>query len=862
MKKINYDAPNDSVACLSLLRVCRGEGIDTDRVTELLWSINAEGSLTGFLRIIDNLKNVIGEARAQGVSSLTEIDRLSPWLPQIDEILNHASLFINECGEQLIATQKGKNRRVHPLRKICLQRNAIYALLWNRADKTALRSRLMLEGLEQEEIEENVTRFIIKFRILQWHMFYSHLMLMKKYVDINDYLSYSEDRPILGFHNDSLYSSCRSARDYSDAMKWEKFDKLDVLSKSDIFFAKQSNALAEELDVTARSLKTFGTKWLTNTARLREGSHGNRRSRRRRKSTAYMVEYGDNMIISVPNPGDDEAENRSARVLTQWDDSKLWKEADLPEEEAGSDIEEEVLVTHACTVRKDKRDQIMSAIGFAHKRAVHNQHLPIRYEMMTISEVAAAMRTLGDTVKDKTRNLVYRKAAALGILMYWTGSDIQRIRQLVVVPPGADVADDVELAYFMEDNIWRIRVPIYKNKRELPDGVESLCRPWGEHLHSPDLWNAHTFIKIVGEGDDSFKDGHIYKPFARHNLATYSKALNTIFESQRSLMGMRISPARLGNDLFLRLISSSDPVNALLITGKWHSSVSTARHYSTPSVKHLSTLYREIAVGMVEKIRKEEYADRPDLVSLPELPMKIISRSNLGVGAAYCPSVAEVERLIKQVINTMQNERSPLEYNNLYSIYTTLIIGYCTGYRAVNNICLAPSRRDPISQWMWISDKGDARGHHTRRIYLAPVLEQQLKAYEAHRRIVLASWESQYQNVLKPSETALPYLFIVNDSRRKVLPVSSSTMEKPLAELDYPLPLNANRKFLRTELSERGCPSDVLSAFMGHWSLGQEPHGPYSCLSPRHERVKLQKYLLPLLDEIGVQCVASRWVIH
>jgi hypothetical protein len=528
----------------------------------------------------------------------------------------------------------------------------------------------------------------------------------------------------------------------------------------------------------------------------------------------------------------------------------------------GQDDEEQVLVSLACSAHGSQRDQVMVAIGFAHKRAVLNQHLPIRYELMTLGEVASAMRTLGDAVKETSHKLPYRKAAAMGILMYWTGSDLERIRNLIVVPPGAHVADDVDIAYFLADNTWRIRVPIYKAKRKVPDGVASLCRPWGEHLRLPDLWSAHTFIRMIAEKRETEDEGKIYKPFDGHNQKTYGKALNTIFEYQRSRQGKRITPARLGNDLFLRLLSWSDPVNALLITGKWHSSVSTARHYSTPSVKHLATLYREMAVGLVEKIRQEQYGDRPELASLPELPEEVLSRPNLGVGAAYCPSVAEVKGLLQRTTEALQRESRPLEYNNLYSIYTALVIGYCTGYRAVRDICLDESRRDPISQWAWISDKNDEKGSHTRRVYLAPVLEEQLKAYEAHRRVVLASWESHYPRVMRPEDEELPYLFLVNERRRRFVPVSSATMVGPLNELEYPLPLNANRKFLRTELSERGCPIDVLSAFMGHWSLGQEPHGNYSCLSPRHERRQLEKYLVPLLDEIGVKCIHSRWVSY
>lgn len=254
---------------------------------------------------------------------------------------------------------------------------------------------------------------------------------------------------------------------------WQKLDKLGLKVTSVAFFSKKSTALAEELDVTARAFKTLGTKWKKHTSRLRDGSHHSRGSRRRCKSRAYYVEYGSNMRISRPDPG----EEQKVRILSQWGSADEWTEAELPVDELAPEDEEQALVNFACTARGTQHDQIMAAIGFAHRRAIINQHLPIRHEYMTLGEVGTAMRTLGNAVRDPKEIPEYRKAAALAILMYWTGSDLDRARKVVVVPVGSEVADDVDLAYFIEDNLWRIRVPIYMAKRKRQAGADALCRP-------------------------------------------------------------------------------------------------------------------------------------------------------------------------------------------------------------------------------------------------------------------------------------------------------------------------------------------------------------------------------------------------
>ena len=66
-----------------------------------------------------------------------------------------------------------------------------------------------------------------------------------------------------------------------------------------------------------------------------------------------------------------------------------------------------------------------------------------------------------------------------------------------------------------------------------------------------------------------------------------------------------------------------------------------------------------------------------------------------------------------------------------------------------------------------------------------------------------------------------------------------------------PHPVNGFRKLLRTELAERGCPPEALSAFMGHWLSGEEPQDAFSSFCPRTYVQDLHAYLLPLMRELG-----------
>lgn len=72
--------------------------------------------------------------------------------------------------------------------------------------------------------------------------------------------------------------------------------------------------------------------------------------------------------------------------------------------------------------------------------------------------------------------------------------------------------------------------------------------------------------------------------------------------------------------------------------------------------------------------------------------------------------------------------------------------------------------------------------------------------------------------------------------------------------------INGYRKFLRTELTERGCPAEPLAAFMGHWLRGEEPLDAYSSFCPATYARTIDEWITPLLKELGWSALASSWV--
>ena len=868
MRKINrpFNSPDECRVFQSLFKFCVKKEIDVGTVKELLWDINAGPELVSFIRVIGNLNKIIQLANTCTFIGDDIVKSNTPWRKELGQLIENSHLLEEECGPQLTRTAPkiSEVKANHPMKGICLGRNAVYAMLWNRADVDELRVVLeaRVEALADkssafENIEKELAAFDKEYCLLQWHIFVTHKESIRSNNTIQSYFEHKDSSSYYIFDRGTLNSACKDVRDLGNGNKWPNLRVIKAARKTELFF----HILKDQgfSQGSTESLKTLATKIIGGEWSLRSGGGSSRKRGSRRKSTAFYVEYGNDTVISHGYPGGDHqggGEPR-VRVLKEWTEIEGWVESDLSFEEQANDEFEENLVNIDCKKRSLDRDQIMAAIGFANKRRVLNQHLAIHYNIMNVAEVAECMHTLSNAFRDTGNSEIYKKSALLGIMMYWTGNLMKRFAGFTVVHGDGFVSDDVEIAYFVKDKLWRIKVPIYKASFKATHKERALCREGGEFLFFPDVWNLGDWLKQFKGGD--VKDA-LVTPYKPSEFKKYEKAIKDIFKPLND-HGYRVSSGRLSSDLLMRLISASDPVCGVLITGQEHPAATTERHYSAPSIKFLLEIYLSVAYPLLKAIHKERY-DSDHQKRNFKSHSNLVEKAGLkGVGADRCPTVSSVKQLLDRAKNKVAQINNLSEFHKAYTVYTTILIGFATGYRAVRNIRLDASCRDSHSESAWISDKDGADGYHTRRILLVSELEKHLVYYEEYRKKLFATWEVNYPQVLCPIESESPYLFFVDSENGSLINVSSASIKESLAELGYPLPLNSNRRFLRTELIERGCPYDVTQAFMGHWSSGQEPHNPYSCLSPQRERKMLKKYLIPLLAEIGFSAVQPRLAV-
>ncbi|WP_162622647.1 tyrosine-type recombinase/integrase [Salinisphaera orenii] len=238
---------------------------------------------------------------------------------------------------------------------------------------------------------------------------------------------------------------------------------------------------------------------------------------------------------------------------------------------------------------------------------------------------------------------------------------------------------------------------------------------------------------------------------------------------------------------------------------------------------------------------------------LPPLPQHAFSER---VGSNVCPDdgakigqrvgfYGYFVRDLRAALNYTRTRRHEpaftAAFHNTYTTYCVSMLAAATGYRAVKNPLQDILALDSRTGWLVISDKDFADHRNARLVWVPPLISRQLEAYATYRSVII--------RLLGLNDEAPGFFFFLNEKRLS-RPVAPHSLAAAI-DWTYKLPLNANRHLLRTRLTEKGLPGEVVDAHMGHWDLGEEPYGPYSALSPHDFKDEVAPVLNELIDTQG-----------
>jgi hypothetical protein len=426
--------------------------------------------------------------------------------------------------------------------------------------------------------------------------------------------------------------------------------------------------------------------------------------------------------------------------------------------------------------------------------------------------------------------------------MLWTGSDAKRAAKTRIYTAHAGKFDG-ELGLilcstdFNSGLCWRIKALEPDYKTEIAETSGQL-RTRNRYIDLPDLINLTGNLDRLLANRKKVRDG---SPLFMASPEALEKSLKSWLKNYSP--DGRITVHKLGEALWHHLFrESGDPALASCITGTRHPLARVRLHYTTPHVANLQAIYKRTVTG----ISDASYA------VLKKQPPKVESspvNSTGAVGARLCPTVDAVRHSFASLVNDIRKAANYVDrpgftrYHNLYTLYTLQLFAYTTTCRAIVTPYMTLSRVHSERGIASLSDKDDEHRHKTRLIWIPPQVRDQMHSYDLHLACL-------HRQLIRPptAVVAEPAFFLDH--------AFTPVMARPKIIGEHLSPYlnvrpNTHRRFLRTELIERGCTPEVADAFMGHWYEGEEPFGKYSSFSFLDYLKELQHYLLPLLQAIG-----------
>ena len=276
-----------------------------------------------------------------------------------------------------------------------------------------------------------------------------------------------------------------------------------------------------------------------------------------------------------------------------------------------------------------------------------------------------------------------------------------------------------------------------------------------------------------------------------------------------------------------------DPIIACHISGKDHQRLyKTQMHYihvphETLAKAYLhtfNTVNLSIRQNLTQCIRSKLI--QTDSKTAPQVvneKLNVIQDDHTeGYGSPFIPLKGYINNLLGTLQTNINNEQDLINRHNLYTIYTYLGLQFATALRPRKNPDVPINRFNSRAGTILINDKVSEIYREERLVPLPPVILyvitelitgiKKMQEY-IQRNLILSDQSDKAQN-----------MFFFIDKSGRFIPFTVKGMLSRLAAIgvDYNLPPNMPRHYLRTYLYYLDISNDVADIWMGHQHLGRE----------------------------------------
>lgn len=516
--------------------------------------------------------------------------------------------------------------------------------------------------------------------------------------------------------------------------------------------------------------------------------------------------------------------------------------------------------------------------------SMSNQRLPFTLNQLARHEVALFLDELDvlATTPGSINGILNQEVAVFCTIAFWTSRTTSEVTNTKLTPAIFRVDQSIAICRDKNGSCFFVVSPF---TTPLKTDVEKNARSQALQLaRRYDLTIPERAMKILGPWLDQITFSYELQDIFHHVAKKYEDAIDDFFKYVRKKHDCRLNANRAFkymHDLISGL-PKSDITVAMAISGRSDNLGKVNLHYTAHAISTIKHLYQcAVTKALLTPISActdliDHEQIKQEVVTMERTPDhesahpvdQIKSIKGAHIGSCFVPRDETVSKLVRVMLERLQQLRKMIQletdyiidFHNEFVTYTILLVGFCTGYRAVHDPLLQKAEIDLTSGFAVISDKDDDSFFNARIVWLPPICLQQLEAYSEHLQDLgkylfginqRLFFKSRGNNITgRRAERSTPGLFYL-DGAHEQIEVCPKRIETYLKSIGFSLPVNANRHYLRTNLIKAGCPIEIVNTFMGHAEMGQEPWGKHSGLSPHTYRDELSKQLVPLIAAGG-----------
>lgn len=349
---------------------------------------------------------------------------------------------------------------------------------------------------------------------------------------------------------------------------------------------------------------------------------------------------------------------------------------------------------------------------------------------------------------------------------------------------------------------------------------------------------------------------------AIENINIFFKRLNN-----QSVCDLRLSIDKVTRafSFALKAVGASH-ADILLITSHRHTHAERSLSYYHTTPQHLQSMHTKATAWMKGYISGQNISSNDEAISLNSSEKIVGAQFRLTRTLAAIITSDILNQLNKARRNFNQSSllnrtRYLIEFHNILTYYTLKLFQFSSGYRAVNDPIEDISLIDEQTGFISISDKDDDSFRHSRIVQLPLRCLEQLQAYKLHlnnlsRYLSNPALLNHLDLVFTHADqTKFGFLFYLDEAQNP----KRAKVDEMQQYAKHHLPNNIYRHFLRTELQSEGVSPELISYFLGHWEIGEEPFQKFSTISPMSFALEISKVVQALAVKMGW---TVQWGVH